>query len=55
MKQTKNNFHYSLIKHKTMPLPYLQGKNVCKTTAAQFYLLMALIEHEIMQLSYVRF
>ena len=27
----------TLIKHKTLPLSYLQEKNVCKTTAARFY------------------
>ena len=37
----------TLIKHKIVPLPYLQFvfiyKNVCKATAAKFYLLTALI------------
>lgn len=33
----------TLIKHKTLPLSYLQGKNVCKTTAAKFYSPKALI------------
>ena len=27
----------TLIKHKTLPLSFLQAKNVCKTTAAKFY------------------
>jgi hypothetical protein len=33
----------TLIKHKTLPLSYLQGKNVCKTKAAKFYWPKALI------------
>jgi len=33
----------TLIKHKTLPLPYLHEKHVCKATAAKFYLLTALM------------
>jgi len=33
----------ALIKHKNIPLSYLQEKHVCKATAAHFYLLTALI------------